>query len=221
MVPVHPSSAHPVARRALASLRPALRAVLVAGALVAGCGSGDAGTVATSATAAAAVPDSAVAAAPDDAAADVGLRAGDAAPDVTFATLDGGRPVLGELARRGAVLVSFWASDCRICLGEAPELEALRERYAARGFEVVSVAMPYDRPDFVLETAGALGWNHPVALDIEGVVLAAFEPVPGTPTAFLVGPDDIVLTRWSGAADFPALERTLDALLPPLPPPAG
>ncbi len=147
-----------------------------------------------------------------DEASEDGLAAGMAAPDVTFATLDGGRPTLAALADRGAVLVSFWASDCRTCLAEAPELEALRERYAPRGFELVSVAMPYDRPDFVLEAAG--DWKHPVALDIEGEVLAAFEPVPGTPTGYLVGRDRQVLARWTGAADLEALERTLESLLP-------
>ena len=111
------------------------------------------------------------------------------------------------------MLVSFWASDCRSCLAEAPALEALRERFAARGFELVSVAMPYDRPDLVLERAGA--WRHPVALDVDGSVLAAFEPVPGTPTGFLIGPDATVLERWSGPADLPALERRLESILAP------
>ena len=146
-----------------------------------------------------------------------GLAVGDPAPDVTFTAIDGSRPRLAGLA--DAVLVSFWASDCRACLAEAPALEALRERLAPRGFELVSVAMPHDRPDFVLERAGR--WRHPVALDLDGAVLAAFEPVPGTPTGFLVGPDGTVLERWSGPADVPALERRLDALLAPAPPAAG
>ena len=142
-----------------------------------------------------------------------GLVAGDPAPDVRFVAIDGTRPALRGLAR--ATLVSFWATDCRICLAEGPELVALRERLAPRGFELVSVAMPYDRPDLVLGHVEASGWTHPVALDVDGRTLAAFEPVPGTPTAFLVGPDATVLERWSGPTDFPALEARLDALLPP------
>ena len=145
------------------------------------------------------------------------LAVGDPAPDVTFVGIDGTRPRLAELGR--AVLVSFWATDCRICLEEAPALAALRERLAPRGFELVSVAMPYDRPDLVLERAGS--WRHPVALDIDGATLAAFEPVPGTPTAVLVGPAGTVLARWSGPADVAALEARLDALLPPAAAPAA
>ena len=144
-----------------------------------------------------------------------GLVAGDPAPDVRFVALDGTRPALRGLAR--ATLVSFWATDCRVCLVEGPELVALRERLAPRDFELVSVAMPYDRPDLVLGHVEASGWTHPVALDVDGATLAAFEPVPGTPTAFLVGPDATVLERWSGPTDFPALEARLDALLPPAP----
>ena len=143
----------------------------------------------------------------------VGLVAGDPAPDVRFVAIDGTRPALRGLAR--ATLVSFWATSCRICLAEAPELVALRERLAPRGFELVSVAMPYDRPDLVLGHVEASGWTHPVALDVDGRMLAAFEPVPGTPTAFLVGPGTTVLERWSGPTDVDALEARLDALLPP------
>ena len=139
------------------------------------------------------------------------LEVGDVAPDVAFVALDGTRPRLRELGR--AVLVSFWSTDCRICLEEAPALEALRTRFAPRGFELVSVAMPYDRPDRVLERAG--GWSHPVALDVDGATLRAFEPVPGTPTGVLVGPEGTVLARWSGPADVRALEARLDALLAP------
>ena len=147
-----------------------------------------------------------------------GLAAGDPAPDVRFVAIDGTRPALRGLAR--ATLVSFWATDCRICLAEGPELVALRARLAPRGFELVSVAMPYDRPDLVLGHVAASGWTHPVALDVDGATLAAFEPVSGTPTSFLIGPDATVLERWSGPTDFPALEARLDALLPPPPDPA-
>ena len=144
---------------------------------------------------------------------EAGLAVGDPAPDVTFTALDGARPALRGLA--DATLVSFWATDCRICLVEEPELAALRERLAPRGFELVSVAMPHDRPDLVLEHVAASGWTHPVALDVDGATLAAFEPVPGTPAAVLIGPDATVIGRWSGPTDVPALEARLDALLPP------
>lgn len=141
------------------------------------------------------------------------------APDVVFRTLAGER-----LALRGAegpTLVSFWSTSCTVCLREMPDLARLRDDYAPRGFELVAVAMPHDRPDTVLELAEARAWTFPVALDIDGSVLAAFEPVPGTPTSFLVGADGDVLERHVGPLDVEALRERLDALLDGAPPAAS
>lgn len=55
---------------------------------------------------------------------------------------------LGELltAKRGKViLVNFWATWCRPCLKEIPELEELAARYRERGFELVAVSL--DEPE--------------------------------------------------------------------------
>jgi thiol-disulfide isomerase/thioredoxin len=54
----------------------------------------------------------------------------------------------GELltAKRGkVVLVNFWATWCRPCLKEIPELEELAARYRERGFELVAVSL--DEPE--------------------------------------------------------------------------
>ena len=202
----------PGARRAPAPSRPRATVALLAAGLLGACGGGGAGEASAPVASGSAVPESAALAPATPA-----LAVGDPAPDVVFVALDGSRPRLRELGR--AVLVSFWSTDCRPCAEEAPALEALRARFAPRGFELVSVAMPYDRPDRVLERAG--GWPHPVALDVDGATLRAFEPVPGTPTGVLVGPEGTVLARWSGPADVRALAARLDALLPPAPGPDG
>ena len=133
------------------------------------------------------------------------------APDVVFRTLAGERLALRGSA--GPTLVNFWSTSCTVCLREMPDLARVRDDYAPRGFELVAVAMPHDRPDTVLELAEARGWTFPVALDIDGTVLAAFEPVPGTPTSFLVGANGDVLERHVGPLDVEALRERLDALL--------
>ena len=134
------------------------------------------------------------------------------APDVVFRTLSGETLALRDAA--GPTLVSFWSTSCRTCLHEMPELARLHAEHASRGFALVAVAMPHDRPDAVLELAEARGWSFPVALDIDGTVLAAFEPVPGTPTSFLIDADGTVLERRVGPVDIEALERVLVDLLP-------
>ena len=111
------------------------------------------------------------------------------------------------------MLVNFWASDCAVCLQEIPNLVALHADYAPRGFELVAVAMPHDPPNAVLELAEARELPYPVAIDIDGAVLAAFEPVPGTPTSFLVDAEGWVVERHVGALDVTALRGRLDGML--------
>lgn len=133
------------------------------------------------------------------------------APPVTFRTLDGRNLVLAEAT--GPVLVNFWATDCVVCLKEIPDLVALHADYAPKGFELVAVAMPHDPPNAVLELAEARELPYPVAIDIDGAVLAAFEPVPGTPTSFLIDAEGQVIERHVGALDVAALRGRLDELL--------
>ena len=133
------------------------------------------------------------------------------APEVTFRTLDGERLALHDA--RGPTLVSFWSTSCGVCLDEMPDLAELHADYAPRGFELVAVAMPHDRPDHVLELAERRALPFPVALDIDGEVLAAFEPVPGTPTSFLIDAEGRIVDKHSGRADLAALRRRLDELL--------
>lgn len=131
--------------------------------------------------------------------------------DLGFRTLDGERLTLADMD--GPVLVNFWSTDCVVCLREMPALVALRQAYAPQGFELIAVAMPFDRPDAVLELARERDLPFPVAIDIDGQVLAAFEPVAGTPTSFLVDRDGDIMSRHVGALDLPAFRDTLDALL--------
>ena len=133
------------------------------------------------------------------------------APDVVFRTLDGERLALREA--RGPTLVNFWSTDCTVCLTEMPELARLHADYAPRGFDLVAVAMPFDRPDAVLEAAETQALPFPVALDIDGEVLAAFEPIPGTPTSFLIDADGRIVERHVGPSDIAALRRALERML--------
>lgn len=133
------------------------------------------------------------------------------APDVTFRTIDGATLTLREAT--GPVLVNFWSTSCVVCLREMPDMAGLHEDFAPRGFELIAVAMPYDRPDVVLELASEHNLPFPVAIDIDGIVLAAFEPVAGTPTSFLIGADGKIVSKHVGAIDMEALRLTLDELL--------
>ena len=122
------------------------------------------------------------------------------APDVAFTLLDGRTLPLAQLRGR-PVLVSFWATTCRTCVEEMPDLVALYQALRARGFELVAVAMPYDPPSQVQEFARARELPFPIALDVQGQVTAAFHDVRATPTAFLIDPAGEIVYRHTGRLD--------------------
>ncbi len=94
-----------------------------------------------------------------------------------------------------------------------PALAAFYEEYAPQGFELIAVAMPYDRPNAVLELTEAGELPFPVALDINGDVLDAFAPVKGTPTSFLVDANGQLQEKHVGRIDLPALRVSVKKLL--------
>src|SRR5215510_14491086 len=102
------------------------------------------------------------------------------APALTFTTLAGKLVTPSDL-RGKVVLVNFWATTCAVCAHELPEIVATYQTYAARGFEIVAVAMPYDRPDWVADYARRRQVPFAVALDYEGTINRAFGGIKATP----------------------------------------
>lgn len=134
----------------------------------------------------------------------------DEAPDVEFSTISGDRFRLRDW-RGHPVLVSFWASDCRGCLEEIPDLSALHREYAGRGLRMVVVAMPYDLPSRVLATARALPF--PVALDPLGRITEAFGRVQWVPNNFLIDADGRIASHHLGRLYAEALRVPIERIL--------
>src|SRR5262249_40516145 len=74
--------------------------------------------------------------APQDPAKSIGL----AAPDFKLKDLNGKEISLSEYKGK-VVLVNFWATWCTPCLGEIPDLIEMQEKYGAKGFAVLGLAM--------------------------------------------------------------------------------
>ena len=132
-----------------------------------------------------------------------------AAPEVVFTTIQGERISLADL-RGKVVLVDFWATSCAVCLMEMPEIAGIHRRLSARGLATIAVAMPYDRPDFVLHYAARNALPFAVALDPQGRVVQALGPVRGTPTLILIDRAGRIVRRLEGESDLAALERLIE-----------
>ena len=135
-----------------------------------------------------------------------------AAPDVAFSTLQGQRFRTADL-RGKVVLVNFWATTCGVCIKEMPALKATQEKFQARGYQTVAVAMDYDPPSRVAAFVGLNRLPFTFVLDRDGRIALAFDDVRLTPTSFLINRRGEIVKKILGEPDFDRLHALIDRLL--------
>lgn len=111
------------------------------------------------------------------------------------------------------LLINFWATTCSVCIHELPELIALYKEKSGDGLHVISIAMPYDPPNFVLDVSKQFEIPYPVALDINGEAMQAFGDVKATPSSFLFAPDGTLVSQQTGRTNFNELRLKIETLL--------
>ena len=93
------------------------------------------------------------------------------------------------------VLVDFWAPWCGPCKREIPNIRKVYEKYADKGFEVLSIAVWERQPvEVTINTAAELGmdWQH---INNAGSVPTSIYGIEGIPHLMLIGPDGTILKR--------------------------
>jgi peroxiredoxin len=134
------------------------------------------------------------------------------APNAAYTLLDGSRSNIESL-RGKVVLVNFWATDCRACVHEMPQIVATHEKFKARGFETLAVAMRYDPPAYVINFAETRKLPFFVAIDNTGEIAKSFDQVQLTPTTVLINKRGEIVKRYVGEPDFAALHKLVETLL--------
>lgn len=140
------------------------------------------------------------------------LNGGAMAPNVAYTLLDG-RQSTTEQLRGKVVLVNFWATDCTTCVKEMPHIVATHEKYKARGYETLAVAMSYDPPAYVINFAETRKLPFGVAIDNTGAIAKSFGQVQLTPTSVLIDKHGQIVKRYVGEPDFVALHQLVEKLL--------
>ncbi|OJV60307.1 MAG: redoxin [Burkholderiales bacterium 68-10] len=136
----------------------------------------------------------------------------DAAPSSTFVLLDGSSQTTADLKGK-VTLVNFWATSCTTCVAEMPQIVATHDKFKARGYETIAVAMQYDPPSYVVNFAETRKLPFKVAIDNTGAVAKAWGDVKLTPTTYIVNKQGEIVKRYVGAPDFAELHKLIEKLL--------
>jgi peroxiredoxin len=134
------------------------------------------------------------------------------APESTFVLLDGSKKTTADLKGK-VTLVNFWATSCVTCVAEMPRIISTYNKYQAKGYDTLAVAMSYDPPSYVVNYAETRKLPFKVAIDNTGAVAKAWGDVQLTPTTYVVNKRGEIVKTYVGEPDFAALHQLIEKLL--------
>jgi peroxiredoxin len=118
------------------------------------------------------------------------VNPGQAAPDIALLNPQGETVRLSSLKGK-LVLVDFWASWCRPCREENPNVVKLYQKHKDQGFEILGVSLDQDRKKWLQAIeADGLTWVH--GWDEQGEVAQEYQ-VNAIPATFLVDAEGKVI----------------------------
>lgn len=135
-----------------------------------------------------------------------------AAPQSTFVLLDGSSRTTDDLKGR-VMLVNFWATSCTACVAEMPRIIATHDKYRARGYDTMAVAMSYDPPSYVVNFAQTRKLPFHVAIDNTGAIAKAWGNVQLTPTTYVLNKRGEIVKRYVGEPNLAELHLLIEKLL--------
>ncbi len=142
------------------------------------------------------------------------------APDVTLKDLDGKDLSLAQY-RGKVVLVNFWATWCEPCRVEIPWLIEMQQKYSARGFTVLGIAMDEEGASVVtpwvqkerFDVNGSKSqMNYPIVIGNDAAA-DKFGGLLGYPTSVLVTRDGKVVKRITGLISYDEISKSIESQL--------
>lgn len=135
------------------------------------------------------------------------LKTGSMAPEITMKDPNGNERKLSSL-RGKIVMIDFWASWCRPCRMENPNVVKLYKKYHDAGFDIFSVSLDKNKGDWVRAIAAdGLEWENHVS-DLQGWTSSggAAYNVTSVPCTVLIDKEGRILAKNLRGAE---LERKL------------
>lgn len=134
------------------------------------------------------------------------------APELTLQMIDGKKVDLASFKGK-PVLVTFWATSCPGCIKEMPHLVNLYNELNPKGLEIIGIAMPYDRPDYIMEMTKRKNIPYKIAFDLKGEAVQAFGNVSLTPTNFLIDKEGKIVKKKIGELNEAVWKKRILSLL--------
>lgn len=143
------------------------------------------------------------------------------APDFTLKDLDGKNVNLSQYKGK-VVLVNFWATWCDPCRVEIPWLIEMQQKYSAKGFTVLGIAMdeegksvvaPFVRKEqFEIDGGGKSPLNYPIVIGDEQVA-DKFGGLLGYPTSVLINREGKQIKRINGLISYDEIAKAIESQL--------
>ncbi|MGB0165503.1 MAG: redoxin domain-containing protein [Luteibaculum sp.] len=140
------------------------------------------------------------------------LAAGKEAPEISLPTPAGKELKLSSL-RGKYVLVDFWASWCKPCRMENPNVKKAYDKYHAKGFEIYSVSLDKNKTAWLNAIkADGMNWKHVSDLKFWGSEAAQAYGVNSIPFTLLLDKEGkIIAKNLRGEALHQKLEELFNA----------
>ena len=142
------------------------------------------------------------------------------APDFTLKNIQDQDVSLSQFKGK-VVLVNFWATWCEPCRIEIPWLIELQEKYGARGFTVLGVAIddegkqvvaPFVEKEHFDVNGQSRSMNYPILIGTDEMQ-EKFGGIFGLPTSILITRDGKQVKRITGLISFEEIDRSIQSLL--------
>jgi len=118
------------------------------------------------------------------------------APSFTLEDVDGNMVCLDSLLKDGTVLISFWATWCKMCIKELDALKPYAEEFDSLNITVLAISQDKTRSvPKVKPFASSHNWTYQVVLDPDNSMRQLYS-VQAMPTFFIIDQDkQIVFTH--------------------------
>lgn len=142
------------------------------------------------------------------------------APDLSLKDLDGKDLSLAQYKGK-VVLVNFWATWCEPCQVEIPWLIEMQQKYAAKGFTVLGIAMDEEGAKVVtpwvqkerFDVNGTKSqMNYPIVIGNDAAA-DKFGGLLGYPTSVLITRDGKIVKRITGIISYEEISKSIDSQL--------